>query len=93
MTLTSGKKKCREGFNVCMNYKFNLLHHVGVVARRVCAAAAAETAHEGDDNTPSGPTGRGVKNQHLLRKIFCRAKVFQDLSPRISNDCSIGKIF
>ena len=24
--------------------------------------AAAETAvHEGDDNTPSGPTGRGVK--------------------------------
>ena len=45
-----------------MNYEFNLLHHVGVVAKRVCAAAAAETAaHEGDDNTPSGPTGREVK--------------------------------
>ena len=50
-----------------MNYEFNLLNHVGVVAKRVCAAAAAaetasETAaHEGDDNTPSGPTGRGVK--------------------------------
>ena len=43
---------------MCMNYEFNLLHHVGVVAKRVCAAAAA---HEGDDNTPSGPTGRGVK--------------------------------
>ena len=42
-------------------YEFNLLHHVGVVAKRVCAAAAAETAHEGDDNTLSGPTGRGVK--------------------------------
>ena len=43
-----------------MNCKFNLLHHVGVVAKRV--HAAAETApHEGDDNTPSGPTGRGVK--------------------------------
>ena len=41
-----------------MNYEFNLLHHVGVVAKRVCAAAAA---HEGDDNTLSGPTGRGVK--------------------------------
>ena len=77
-----------------MNYEFNLLHHVGVVAKRVCAAAAAaETTHEGDDNTPSGPTGRGVKNQHLLKKIFCRAKVFQDLSPRISNGRSIGKIF
>ena len=48
-----------------MNYEFILLHHVGVVAKRECAAAseaeAAETAHEGDDNTPSGPTGRGVK--------------------------------
>ena len=54
MTLTLVKKKCREGLNVCMNYEFNLLHHVGVVAKRVCAAAA----HEGDDNTPSV---RGVK--------------------------------
>ena len=45
-----------------MKYEFNLFHHVGVVARRVRAAAAAKTAaHEGDDNTPSGPTGRGVK--------------------------------
>ena len=55
---------CRDGLNVCMNYEFNLLHHVGVLAKRVRAAAAAETetaAHEGDDNTPSGPTGRGVK--------------------------------
>ena len=39
----------------------NLLHHVGVVAKRV--RAAAETAHEGDDNNPSGPTGRGVKTR------------------------------
>ena len=49
-----------------MNYEFNLLHHVSVVAKRVCAAAAAETVHEREDNTPSGhtpsgPTGRGVK--------------------------------
>ena len=48
MTLTLGKKECREGLNVCMNYELNLLHHVGVVAKRVCAAAAAH------DNTPSG---------------------------------------
>ena len=42
-----------------MNYEFNLLHHVGVVAKRLCAAA--ETALKRDDNTLSGPTGRGVK--------------------------------
>ena len=42
-----------------MNYEFNLLHNVGVVAKKVCAAAAAaEMTHEGDDNTP---TGQGVK--------------------------------
>ena len=66
MTLTLGKKKCREGLNVCMNDEFNLLHHVSVVAKKV-RAAAAETAaaHEGDDNTPSGPTGRGVKTEFL----------------------------
>ena len=61
MTLTLGKKKCREGLNVCMNYEFNLLHHVGVVAKNVRAVAGETAAHEGDDKTPSGPTGRGVK--------------------------------
>ena len=42
-----GKKKCREGLNACINYEFNLLHHVGVVAKRVSAAAAAETGTKG----------------------------------------------
>ena len=36
MTVTLGEEKCREGSNVCMNYELNLLHHVGLVARRVC---------------------------------------------------------
>ena len=51
-----------------MYYEFNLLHHVSVVAKRL-RAAAAETAaaHVGDDNTPSGPTGRGVKSDYLLK--------------------------
>ena len=44
-----------------MNDEFNLLHHVGVVAKRVRAAAETAAAHEGDDNTPSAPTGRRVK--------------------------------
>ena len=43
-----------------MNYEFNLLHHVGVVAKRVRAAVAA-AVHEGDNNTTSGPVGRGVQ--------------------------------
>ena len=55
--MTLGKKKCREGLNVCMNYEFNLLHHVGVVAK-------------GDDNTPSGPTGRGVKSAQKYNIIY-----------------------
>ena len=38
------------------NYDFNLFHHIGVVAKKVCAAEAETAAHEGDDNTPSGPT-------------------------------------
>ena len=39
-----------------MNYESNLLHHVGVLAKRQRAAA-----DEGDENTHSGSTGRGVK--------------------------------
>ena len=42
-----------------MNYEFNLLHHVGVVAKRLRAAAA----HKGDDITSSG---RGVKTHWSL---------------------------
>ena len=40
-----------------MNYEFNLLHHVGVVDKRLRVAAAAVAAHEEDNNNPSGPTG------------------------------------
>ena len=45
-----------------MNHEINLLHHVGVVAKRLLAAETA--AHEGDDNTPLGPTTdyKNVKN-------------------------------
>ena len=49
-----------EGLTFCRNYEFNLLYHVGVVAKRL-HAAAAETAHEGDDNTPSGPGVTTIK--------------------------------
>ena len=45
-----------------MNYEFNLLHHVGVVAKRVRAAVAA-AVHEGDNNTASGPVGQGIKKK------------------------------
>ena len=33
MTLNYGKKLLPEGFNVCINYEFNLLDHVGVVQK------------------------------------------------------------
>ena len=71
--MTLGIQICREGLNVCINYEFNLLHHVGVdLAKRLHAAAAetvAESAHEGDDNTPSGPAGRGVE-----RAVYNKSK-------------------
>ena len=55
--MTLGKKNYREGLNVCMNHEFNLLHHGGAVAKSLSVATAAErAAHEGNDNTPSGPT-------------------------------------
>ena len=67
MTLTLGKKDCREGLN-------NLLHHVGVVDIRLQAAAVVEKAaavetasHEGDDRTPLGPNRqRGEKRRILI---------------------------
>ena len=65
MTLTLGKNNRREGFNVCMNYEFNLLHHAGIGAKRMRVAAeeTAAAAHEWDDNTPSSPTGGVVKRK------------------------------
>ena len=33
LTLPFGKDKLPEGMNVCRNYKFNLLDHVGAVAK------------------------------------------------------------
>ena len=62
-----GKKKLPEGLNVCMNYEFNLLHHVGVVAKRL--RAAAET-HEGDDNTPSDPFWPRSKKSRLFSMAY-----------------------
>ena len=57
MILTLGKKNCGEGLNISMNYEFNLLHHVGVVAKRL--HTVVEMTHERDDNTPSGPLCEG----------------------------------
>ena len=61
MTLTLGKKKCREGLNVCMNYEFNLLHHVGVVAKKVVCGGGARRGEQ----YPFGPNGPRVNK--LLR--------------------------
>ena len=50
-----------------MNYEFNLLHHVGEVAKKsVCSGGGdggGDCGGDGgarrDNNTPSGPTGEG----------------------------------
>ena len=71
--MSLGEKNCREGLNVWMNHEFNLLHHVGVVAKRLLVAAAKTVAaHEGDDNrpTPSGPTGRGVIKSRAIKECI-----------------------
>ena len=41
------KQIAQQGFNVCTKYEFNLLQHVGVVAKRLRAGAAvADTAQQ-----------------------------------------------
>ena len=51
----------------------------------MCAAAA----HEGDDNTPSSPTGRGVKREKItvLYYLFQYAfrLVFKELFPEVDH--------
>ena len=78
-----------------MNYEFNLLHHVGVVAKRVCAAVAA--AHEGDNNTPSGPMGRGVKNNISMVSMPVIILVMNTLpivvlEPKMTVECAIDLV-
>ena len=53
LTLTLGKKNGPEGLNVNMNYEFNLLDYVGVVAKaskyggRCLAGGAGNTPTQG----------------------------------------------
>ena len=81
-------KKVEGGVECLYELWNNLLHPVGVVAKRVCAAAAA---HEGDDNTPSGPTGRGVEtrgfDEGIRQKIKYGSKcqVGHDLASPVTN--------
>ena len=65
--MTLGEKKCREGLNVGMNYAFNLLHHVDVVAKRVRRRRRRRRRR----NTPSGTTGRGVKTVIMAMGTVC----------------------
>ena len=63
-----------------MNYEFNMLPHVGVVAKRRRAAAAA---HEGDDNGP------GVKNAicallHIFSFIMFISQKIQKMTNRFN---------
>ena len=43
--MTLGKKSAGRVECLYEHDEFNLLHHVGVVAKRVCAAAEMPTAH------------------------------------------------
>ena len=61
--MTLGKKTLLGGVE-CW-YELNLLHHVGVVAKRLCAAAERVAAHEGLRQYPFGPNGPRGKHQPL----------------------------
>ena len=50
-------------------YEFNLLHHVSVVAKKVCAAAAEPVRQY-----PFGPNGPRGKNWLLAIYIFTKAE-------------------
>ena len=67
MTLTLCKKM--GGVESFMNYEFNLMQYqyVGVVTKRLCAAAeTSAAAHEVDDNTCIPSRG---KNYFILRLL------------------------
>ena len=55
--LDLGQKNYREGLYVCMNYEFNLLHHVGVLAKRLRGARRGR-------QYPFGPNGQRGKNDY-----------------------------
>ena len=65
MTLTLGKKKCREGLNVCMNDEFNLLHH-GSSQKSACGGGSGGGDGGGvrrGRQYPFGPNGPRSKNR------------------------------
>ena len=74
MTLTFGKKLLPEGLNVCINYEFNLLEHVGVVAKaggvrwddkiNMATVASFSVAHENDN------TNRFADTEDLYIRSF-----------------------
>ena len=58
-----------------MNFELNLLHHVGVVAKRLRAATElAPETHEGDDDTLSGPSYSCM----LAKKQTCSFMLFNN---------------
>ena len=68
---------CREGFNVCMNYEFNLLHHVCVVSKRMRSAAVG-MAPEGDDNISTSRWEIMVKKIFLYLTVYIGVYVTQN---------------
>ena len=76
MNLTLSKKKCQEGLNVCMNYEFNLLHHVGVVAKRVCGGDGARRGRQYPFG-PNPPRGKKLSQQDYQIKLILEWNVFK----------------
>ena len=72
-----------EGLNVCINYEFNLLDHVGVVQKYM----AGRTDGQPDIRTDGQPNGRTTREHNPLARFAAVAEldqVFSILIPELA---------
>ena len=87
MTLTFGKKVLPKGLNVCINYEFNLLDHVGVVAKagsvwrldkiNMAAIASFSVKHENGQYEYSRRHRRPIYTKFQSTTVNCKKNILK----------------
>ena len=78
MTLTFGKKLLPEGLNVCINYEFNLLDHVGVVQKGGGVRQAFMTRRtDGQPENVMPSLASRWRHNYLSTTVNCKKQIFK----------------